>query len=169
MSARNPNGIPPGSFGPRARRAGIMVPISTHRRVLGGEGEVGDCGLTGSQPVGADEGHGDLHRRPPGHRTTIADASDDGRARDVLPQGLADGFLQLLGLVRGELLVDVDDEALVDLVDQLVVTGEHLDVAVRGQGGAALGHVLLHDCATRHCVVDGLEVAVDRLRGDFLA
>src|SRR4030042_1807595 len=98
----------------------------------------------------------------------IPPASFRRPARAPLPQGIPDSFLQLLRLVGRELLVYVDPELLVDLIHQLVVSGEDLYVAVCGQSGAALSHVLLDNRSTRHCVVASLEVAVDRLRGDFL-
>lgn len=137
--------------------------------MLGSVGEVRDGGLTGSEPVGADEGHRDLHGRPAGDGTSVADAADQGRGAHGLVEGLADGVLQLLGLLLGELLVDVDHEALVKLADELVVSAEDLDVAVLGQRGADLGHVLLNDRTARHGVVHGLQVQVDGLRGDLLA
>ena len=66
----------------------------------------------------------------PGDGSSIHDTSDDGRDTDCLCQGVSDCLLQLLGLCLGEELVDVDDESLVELVDQLIVSGEDLDVRV---------------------------------------
>ncbi len=137
--------------------------------MLGSVGEVRDGGLTCSEPVRADEGHGDLHGRPPGDGTSVADAADEGRAANYLEEGLSHSVLQLLGLVLGELLVDVDHEALVDLADQFIVAAEDLNIAVLGQRGAHLGHVLLNDRTAGHGVVNGLQVQVDGLGSDLLA
>ena len=100
----------------------------------------------------------------PGCGCSIHDPSTDCGDTDSLHQGLSDCLLQLLCLVLGEELVDVDDESLVDLINELVVSGVDLDVRVVCEGGVDLSHVLLNDCSSRHCVVDGLEVSVDCLR-----
>ena len=137
--------------------------------MLRGVGEVCDGGLSGGEFVRGDEGHGDLHGGVPGDGSSIHEPSDDGGHTDSLHEGLSDGFLQLLGLVLGEQFVDVDDEPGVELVDELVVAGEHLDVGVPHEGGVDLGHVLLNDRSTGHGVVDGLQVGVDGLGGDLLS
>ena len=137
--------------------------------VFRGVCEVSDGCLSCCEFVGGDESHGDLHCSVPGDGCSIHHTADHGRNADSLHDSLSDCLLQLLSLVLGEVLVDVDDESGVQLVDQLVVSGEDLDVGVVNECGVALCHVLLNDCSSRHGVVDGLEVRVDGLGGDFLS
>ncbi len=103
----------------------------------------------------------------PGCGGSVHDPSYYGGYADRLHQGLSYGCLQLLRLLGGEELVDVDDESLVELVHQFVVSGEHFDVRVVHQRGVDLRHVLLNDCSSGHGVVDRLEVCVDGLGRDL--
>ena len=92
-----------------------------------------------------------------------------GRDTDCLHDRLSDRCLELLCVVLGEELVDVDNEPGVDLVNELVVSGEDLDVRVRCECRVDLSHVLLNDCSSGHGVVDREEVLVDGLRGNLLS
>ena len=105
----------------------------------------------------------------PGDGSSVHCTSDDGRDTDGLHDSLSDCILQLLCVVLVEELVDVDNEPGVDLVNELVVSGEDLDVRVRCECRVDLSHVLLNDCSSGHGVVDREEVLVDGLRCDLLS
>ncbi len=88
---------------------------------------------------------------------------------DSLVHSLADLCLELLGLLGGEELLDVEQELGFDIVRNFLVAGEDLDVTVIDEAGVGLDHVLLDDGCTGHGVVQDVEVLVDRLRGNFLS
>ena len=132
-------------------------------------GEVGDSRFACAHTVGGDEGHTDLHRRPPGGRSTVAGPRDRGRDVDRLVHALADLGLELLSLFCGEELLDVEDELGLDVIGEFLVAGEDLDVTVVDEAGVSLDHVLLDDGRTGHGVVQDVEVLVDRLRGNLLS
>jgi len=72
---------------------------------------------------------------------------------DRLVHALADLSLELLGLLCGEELLDVQQELGLDVVRELLVAGEDLDVTVVDEAGVGLDHVLLDDSTAGHCVV----------------
>jgi len=72
---------------------------------------------------------------------------------DCLPEGLADCFIQLLCLLCGEELVDIEDKLLLELVCKFGISGKDFTVTVIDNTWVSLNHVFLNDCTTGHCVV----------------